>query len=436
MYDVGQRLPSVKFPSAVPRVRDIPCDRIFQARPERCFRRIPIYISRLGLTNFRGYERLELDFKPGQILVEGDNGQGKSNLLEAIYLLAIAKSCRTSTERELVRHKALLGPQPYAQVVAEVYGTDGVTKLQADFSPVQSGVSDAVNDDAELSAFRKSFRVNGVGRRAFSLVGVLNAVMFRAEDLELVYGNPSVRRRYLDIMISQLDDRYLRSLQRYQKVLAQRNHLLKQMRHRSAGVDELRFWDEELVSEGAYIMDRRAETLERLDALAAPLHSDLSGAGERLKLTYRPSVEATDEAAPLDASERLAAALARERDRELAQGFTVVGPHRDDLRPTIDDKEAYAYASRGQARTIVLAMKLAEAEHLKARRGQEPVMLLDDVLSELDAGRRSFVLDRIAQFQQCFVTTAEVEAIPPSGLAEMHRYRVQGGKVQPVEVRA
>lgn len=377
-----------------------------------------------------------MELQPGLILIEGDNGQGKSNLLEAIYLLAIAKSYRASAERELVRHQARLEPLPYAQVLAEVCRTDGTAKLQADFSPVHPATPDGVTEDLVGGAFHKSFRVNGVSRRAFTLVGVLNAVMFRAEDLELVYGNPSVRRRYLDIMISQLDDRYLRSLQRYQKVLAQRNHLLKLVRHRSATADELRFWDEELVSEGAYIMDRRAETLEDLDAIAGPLHSELSGADERLRLIYRPSVEGHAEAGANTAAERLTAALSTERDRELAQGFTLFGPHRDDLRPMIGGLDAYTYASRGQARTIVLSMKLAEAEHLKARRGQEPVMLLDDVLSELDAGRRSFVLDRITEYQQCFVTTADVDVVPLSRLAGMHRYRVHEGTAQRVTVPA
>ncbi|MCL0028708.1 DNA replication/repair protein RecF [Dehalococcoidia bacterium] len=393
-----------------------------------------IYISRLGLINFRGYERLDLDLQPGLILVEGDNGQGKSNLLEAIYLLAIAKSCRASVERELVRRGALSESEFYAQVMAEVDRTDGVSKLQADFSPIQPPLADGVNDNLNGLSFRKSFRINGVGRLASNIIGILNAVMFRAEDLELVYGNPSVRRRHLDILISQLDDRYLRSLQRYQKVLAQRNQLLKQMRRQAAGSDELRFWDEELVSVGAYIMDRRAETLEHLDTIAAPLHSILSGTGEHLRLIYQPSVNASVDAGASTTEERIAAALDKMRDRELLQGFTLVGPHRDDLRSTIDEMDAYAYASRGQARTIVVSMKLAEAEHLKARRGQEPVMLLDDVLSELDARRRSLVIDRIGEFQQCFVTTAEVEAFPNSHVAAVCRYRVKDGTVQRVQI--
>lgn len=391
-----------------------------------------IYISRLGLINFRGYERLDLGLQPGLILVEGDNGQGKSNLLEAIYLLAIAKSCRTSVEGELVRREALSESEFYAQVMAEVHRTDGISKVQADFSPIQPPLPDGVNENLNGLSFRKSFRINGVGRVASNIIGTLNAVMFRAEDLELVYGSPSVRRRHLDILISQLDDRYLRSLQRYQKVLAQRNQLLKQMSRQSVGSDELRFWDEELVSVGAYIMDRRAETLEHLETIAAPLHSILSGTGEHLRLIYRPSVDASVNTGEPTTEERIAAALDKIRDRELLQGFTLVGPHRDDLRSTINEMDAHAHASRGQARTIVVSMKLAEAEHLKARRGQEPVMLLDDVLSELDARRRCLIIDRIRDFQQCFVTTAEVDAFANSNLNDICRYRVKDGTVQPV----
>ena len=180
------------------------------------------------------------------ILLEGANGQGKSNLLEAAYLLAIAKSNRASMDREMVRIEARTGPQPHAQILAHLTLADGDVRLQVDFSPSgNSGnpYSEAETATPEAAVFHKSFRVNGVGRRASSVVGVLNAVMFGAEDLELVYGTPSIRRRYLDILISQLDDRYLRSLQRYHKILAQRNHLLKRIRHRSASPDELQFWD-------------------------------------------------------------------------------------------------------------------------------------------------------------------------------------------------
>ena len=371
------------------------------------------------------------------ILLEGANGQGKSNLLEAAYLLAIAKSNRASMDREMVRSEARIGPQPHAQILAHLTLADGDVRLQVDFSPSgNSGNphSEAETATSEAAVFHKSFRVNGVGRRASSVVGVLNAVMFGAEDLELVYGTPSIRRRYLDILISQLDDRYLRSLQRYHKILAQRNHLLKRIRHRSASPDELQFWDVELIAEASFIIEQRANTLASLNDIAAPLHSELAGIDDMLELVYRPSIDIPQEVTVDVAAEILTEGLANERSREIAQGFTILGPHRDDVEPQIAGMQASTYASRGQVRTVVLAMKLAEAEHLKRRRGQEPVLLLDDVLSELDSGRRNLVLDKAATYQQCFITTAEPDIIRPERLSQMHRFDVKLGSVKAISI--
>ena len=371
------------------------------------------------------------------ILLEGANGQGKSNLLEAAYLLAIAKSNRASMDREMVRSEARIGPQPHAQILAHLTVADGDVRLQVDFSPSgNSGnpYSEAKTATPEAAVFHKSFRVNGVGRRASSVVGVLNAVMFGAEDLELVYGTPSIRRRYLDILISQLDDRYLRSLQRYHKILAQRNHLLKRIRHRSASPDELQFWDVELIAEASFIIEQRANTLASLNDIAAPLHSELAGIDDMLELVYRPSIDIPQEVTVDVAAEILTEGLADEQGREIAQGFTILGPHRDDVEPQIAGMQAGAYASRGQVRTVVLAMKLAEAEHLKRRRGQEPVLLLDDVLSELDSGRRNLVLDKAATYQQCFITTAEPDIIRPERLSQMHRFDVKLGSVKAISI--
>ena len=371
------------------------------------------------------------------ILLEGANGQGKSNLLEAAYLLAIAKSNRASMDREMVRSEARIGPQPHAQILAHLTLADGDVRLQVDFSPSgNSGnpYSEAETATPEAAVFHKSFRVNGVGRRASSVVGVLNAVMFGAEDLELVYGTPSIRRRYLDILISQLDDRYLRSLQRYHKILAQRNHLLKRIRHRSASPDELQFWDVELIAEASFIIEQRANTLASLNDIAAPLHSELAGIDDMLELVYRPSIDIPQEVTVDVAAEILTEGLANERSREIAQGFTILGPHRDDVEPQVAGMQASAYASRGQVRTVVLAMKLAEAEHLKRRRGQEPVLLLDDVLSELDSGRRNLVLDKAATYQQCFITTAEPDIIRPERLSQMHRFDVKLGSVKAISI--
>ena len=380
------------------------------------------------MVNFRNYAGLELDLDPGMVLLQGENGEGKSNLLEAVYLLAIAKSHRASTERELVRRQAI-GEETHTQVLAIVERDKGRVRVQIDFRTTQDA-GDGDVEGAESATTQKYVRVNGVPRRSSELVGEINAVMFGAQDLELVLGPPPVRRRYLDILISQLDKRYLRALQRYQRVVSQRNHLLKTIREGRAQKGELDFWDDELVETGSQIVARRADTVRTLSDIAGPIHWELTGDGEALALCYRPSVETSAGASEDELGQSFRRTLELGRTREVAQGYTVYGPHRDDMQMLLNDMDAGLYASRGQCRTVVLAMKLAEARYLRDQRGQEPILLLDDVLSELDAARRAHVLDRARQYQQCFITTADVGSIGGESLSLMSRYVVSGGRVE------
>ena len=375
------------------------------------------------------------------ILIHGANGEGKSNLLEALYMVAIAKSHKASSERELVRRQAAReGAQ--AQVSAVALRDGGRVRVQIDLTPTSqvpdpSAEALPVNaqghhqQSGEVGPVQKHVKVNGVPRRTSELVGEINAVMFSAQDLDLVLGPPVVRRRYLDILISQLDRRYLRTLLRYQRVVSQRNHLLKILRHGRSQQSELEFWDDELVDTGSYIMARRAETVLVLSQRAGPIHWELTGDGEALELDYRPSVETDAGVSEEGLAKSLRRSMELQREREVAQGFTVCGPHRDDLQMLLDDMDAALYASRGQCRTAVLALKLAEAGYLRERRGQEPVLLLDDVLSELDAGRRSQVLDRVSRYEQCFITTTDVDSVDAAYLSRMVRFAVSGGRVTP-----
>jgi DNA replication and repair protein RecF len=394
-----------------------------------------IYISHLSLLNFRNYERLELDLEPGMVLVQGGNGQGKSNLLEALYMLAIAKSPRASADREVIRRQGT-HEETHAQVSAVAERDGGRVRVQIDLTskPSTEGakVQGPDQQDTTGASVQKYLRVNGVPRRSSELVGEINAVMFSAQDLDLVLGSPVVRRRYLDILISQVNTRYLKALQKYQRVVSQRNHLLRTVREGRSRPGELEFWDDELVVEGSYIMAQRAETVLTLSQRAGPIHRELAGEGEGLELVFRPSVETVAGASAEQVGQSLRRALERQRDREVAQGFTVCGPHRDDLQMLLDNMDAGIFASRGQCRTVALAMKLAEADYLRDRRGQEPILLLDDVLSELDAARRAHVLDRACQYQQCFITTTDVEPIEEKYLSRMSRFVVSGGRVEPV----
>ncbi len=364
------------------------------------------------------------------MLVQGDNGHGKSNLLEAIYLLVIAKSQRASTERELIRQQSI-GEGFFSQVAAVVQRKGGPVRVQVDFKNTVTSMPGGEEDD-RLNV-QKYVRVNGIPRRASDLVGEINAVMFSAQDLDLVYGSPGVRRRYMDILISQADRDYLRAIQRYQRVVTQRNHLLKSIKEGRSKQSELEFWDDELVESGSIVMARRLETLRSLSDVAAPINLELTDDAESLELVYRPSVEIEAQPTAGDIAASIQKSLGQVRSREIAQGFSVRGPHRDDFQILLDGMDVGLYASRGQARTAILALKLAEAAYLRDVRDQEPILLLDDVLSELDASRRRLVLERVSHYEQIFLTTADVDVIEPEFLARMTRYVVITGELNPAD---
>lgn len=354
-------------------------------------------------------------------LFEGGNGAGKSNLIEAAYMLAIARSHRAASERDLPRREsAERGEDAYARVAASVRRGEDPLRLQIDIHiPGAAG-----------SPLQKRYRVNGAPRRAAALVGLLNAVMFSADDLEIVYGSPSARRRYLNILIAQADAEYLRALRGYERVLRQRNSLLRRIRDGNARADELAFWDDELAKAGAIIMARRRDAATALCESAKPIYAELSGARESVQIAYSPNAPAADGADVKALAEALRRRLATRRSAEVARRVTLAGPHRDELRLTLDGLAAAAFASRGQTRTLVLALKLAEGEYLARRRGQQPVILMDDVLSELDAARRRQVLERASGYGQALITTADAAAVDARFLASARRFRVDSGALQ------
>jgi DNA replication and repair protein RecF len=252
------------------------------------------------------------------------------------------------------------------------------------------------------------------------------AVLFSATDVDLVFGPPATRRRFLDILLSQVDRQYLRSLQRYQRVLAQRNQLLKLLRDGHASDEETAFWDQELVKEGVFIMRRRREAIASIAVLARERLRSLTRGGEVLEVQYAPSTsyyEANEEQQAFDQ------ALAANRDRERAIGLTLVGPHRDDVRFLVDEMDMGTYASRGQARSVALALRLAEAAHLADIKKEQPVVLLDDVLSELDASRRQQVMEAAQTYEQALITTTDLNMLEGSTLASASLFRVTVGSV-------
>jgi DNA replication and repair protein RecF len=366
----------------------------------------------LELTNFRSYRSLEVAFPVGLTIAHGGNGAGKSNLLEAAYLVAIGKSYRAQTERDLVSWEAAKAGG-YAIVAGSVARAEGQVDLRV-----------GLDCQGSSSAVVKRVRINGVAKRASDLVGALNAVLFTAEDIDLVLGSPGGRRRYLDIMLSQLGGRYLQSLQRYQRVLTQRNALLRTLREGRARDDELVYWDDLLCKEGAAILGVRHEAVRELAPLIAEAFDRLE-AEDNLEVTYVSTVPFEERPTP----QTLADALIRNRAAERGAGMTLVGPHRDDLRIAMNGVDMTKHASRGQARLAALSMRLAEATLLEQRRNDPPVILLDDVLSELDDRRRQLVLEEAATHQQAILTTADVAQVPTPFLDGARCLRIEPGGV-------
>ena len=396
-------------------------------------------IRHLHLADYRNFPRLDLAFSDAPAIIVGANAQGKSNLLEAIHMLATMRSPRTASDSELIRWQAdpAAGP-PVSRLVADVEALAGPLRLEMAVVARASQSPSPAGEQGLSGHASRTVRVNGLARRLSEAVGQLAAVLFTAHDMEMVVGPPSLRRRYLDIAISQIEGAYLRGLQRYAKVLLQRNHLLKRMQDGSARREELRFWDEQLVQEGSAIVGTRALVVSKLAPMAAAAHADLSDGRERLSLVYQPHLgSAVDgqQAASL-ARQELADAFAQElgrwSEREVRAGTTILGPHRDDLLLELDGVSAAAFASRAQQRTIALALRLSEARFLRQRRGDSPVLLLDDVLSELDARRRAAVLAAMADYEQVIITATDLDRFSPDFLARAALFRVAAGSVEPM----
>lgn len=383
-----------------------------------------MFIFELQLANYRNYPRTNVTLDRGLNLFVGDNAQGKSNLLEAIYLLSTLRSSRASSDADLVRRDILQSEFPVARLATQVERSAGNLHLEV-------AVVGRTTDTSHRAG--KRVRVNGVPRRASDAVGQLAAVLFTTLDIEIVAGPPLLRRRYLDMMISQVDRGYTRAMQRYARVLQQRNSLLKRIQQREANPGELSFWDQELAHAGGTIMQARGDALGHLALQAEQQMDRLSDGLESITLTYRPALGGLDEHdCPIDETEwsnRMLRALAVHRSREIGAGATLAGPHRDDVLVEINGMPGDSFASRAQQRTAALSMRLAEASYLRRALGDDPVVLLDDVLSELDARRRKGVLEFFDTFQQTIVTTADPDRVREVMTRAAGRFIVSGGTV-------
>jgi DNA replication and repair protein RecF len=360
----------------------------------------------LELRHYRNIDHLDLTC-PGELhLFIGPNAQGKTNILESLYVLALGKSHRARSHKELIQWG-----QPFAQLNARVMRGEGIQRLEI-----------------RLTEQGKKASRNGVEQRRLSeYIGTLTAVLFAPEDLALVKGSPQVRRRFLDMEIGQVSPAYVHHLSQYNKLMVQRNHLLKELYRNRRQLPLLEVLDHQLAQAAAVVWKKRAMFIERLAVWAEEIHRAITQGQEQLRLRYRPSIPVRPEEEEPLLAERLVRQLEKVREKEIARGSTSIGPHRDDLQLAAGETDLHTYGSQGQQRTAALSLKLAEIELIRQETGHYPILLLDDVLSELDDHRKTHLLEAIRGKVQTFVTATGLEGIGSDTLERAQVYAVKQG---------
>lgn len=357
-----------------------------------------MHISTLTLRDFRNYSMESISFSPGTNVIYGDNAQGKTNILEAVYLFNRGKSHRTKSDAEIVR-----------------FGSQRASAIM-EFSDRHREFKGIIQIDR---GGKKAVKINNVAIAKLSkLMNYFHAVLFSPEDLMLVKGSPGQRRRFMDAAISQLYPKYLVSLTAYQKAMMQKNSLLKILRKNGKKSDPtLSVWNDSMAREGAVIMKYRGEFLAAMGLFAAGIQKEISG--EELRLEYRPSVG--DGTGEMDYN-ALYQYLEERSGREIEMASAQYGIQRDDIGVLINGRDAKIYGSQGQKRTAALSLKMAQAEHINDVREEYPVLLLDDIMSELDTGRRNYLNEKIRD-KQVLITCTDADILPLSGGSKLIRVR-------------
>lgn len=355
-------------------------------------------IKSIELANFRNYETLDLQFDKGTNILYGDNAQGKTNILEAIYVVATTKSHKGSKDRDIINFNE---EEAHIRAYIEKEGLE--TKIDMHLRKSKS----------------KGIAIDGQKiKKAADLLGLLNVVFFSPEDLSIIKAGPAERRRFVDMELCQLDNFYLYNLNHYNKIVNQRNKLLKDIYFSPQLKDTLSIWDSQLVSFGSKIIERRKIFVDQLNEIIYDIHKKLSGDREELYIQYEPDV--------LIESFETKLRINQEKDIKLKQ--TTVGPHRDDFSFLVGDIDIRKFGSQGQQRTAALSLKLSELELVKKITKETPVLLLDDVLSELDANRQNYLLNSIGDIQTIITCTGLDEFI--NNRFEINKiYRVNNGIV-------
>jgi len=369
-----------------------------------------MFLENVYLKNYRNIAQIEMSLNKNVNILVGSNAQGKTNFLEAILVLAMTKSHRTHQDKELIK---------WGEEQAVIKGT--IAK--------NYGLH---NLELQISQQGKKAKINGLEQKKLShFVSAMNVVLFAPEDLEIVKGVPATRRRFLDMEISQVQPSYLFEIMQYYKILGQRNHYLKQlMQHKNDHDEMLEVWNEQLILYGIKIIKKRQNFITKLQLWTERIHLGITEQREQIVIKYMPSFELQgneDETVLID---RFMLKLKQVQDQEIKRGMTLIGPHRDDLLFYINGKEVQVYGSQGQQRTTALSLKLAELELIREEVGEYPILLLDDVLSELDQYRQTQLIEIFQNKVQTFITTTGIESVNLKKLNDAVILKVSNGEIQ------
>jgi DNA replication and repair protein RecF len=403
-----------------------------------------VRLTHLSLTNFRNFTRLDMEVPSGPVLLVGDNAQGKTSLLEAVYYLATFASFHASNERQLINLLATRESLAVGRIVAGFEREGSNHRLEVRLIQEPNG---------GVLRLRKEILLDGAKQKASDVVGHFNAVLFLPQMLAVIEGAPEERRRYLNLALAQVIPHYSAALSGYNRSLTQRNALLKQLNERGGSPTQLDYWDEQLVAFGAQVLHARIRAVQELERLSARIHAELTRGEEVLRFKYQPAYDPLNPppgqfSLPFDAPiDRTKFSLAEIQDGflerlvqlrydEIARGVTLSGPHRDELRLLSNGIDLGYYGSRGQVRTAILSLKLAEVAWMKDKTGQWPVLLLDEVLAELDRQRRGDLLARLSESEQSLMTTTDLDLFAPEFVRQAVLWQVRAGRVEETKYAA
>ena len=395
-----------------------------------------MFLTHLSLTDFRIFSRFDQVVPRNSLILVGDNAQGKTSLLEAVYYLSTLDSFQASNSLDLINFSALQNNLAVCRIVADF------SKAAVDHHLEIRIIRDTLANGN--TSIRKEVLLDGSQQKINTVIGTFNAVLFLPQMLQIVTGAPQLRRHYLNLTLSQVDPTYTESLSEFNKALIQRNALLKQVNERPGDADQLSYWDEILTQSGAYIIFSRTQAIRELGYIAASIHQELTRGDEILRLNYNPSFDPAASSPgqielPLENTPDRTGLSLKEiqdgyrekllslRSEDIYRGVTSQGPHRDEMRYLSNGIDLGNFGSRGQLRTAFLAIKLAEVNWLKEKNGDWPVLLLDEVLAELDDTRRQDLLDRLANTEQSLLTTTDLDLFSEEFKRSATHWQVKDG---------